>query len=98
MSYSHDNEEQTKLARPESREVWIRGLVMLVIYVCLGFAQSVLFALAIVQFLWMLIAGNRNAFIADFGRSLGLWQAECAWFLSGDSDERPFPWRPWPKG
>ena len=51
-----------------------------------------------VPFLWMLIAGNRNMFIADFGRSLGLWQAECAWFLSGDSDERPFPWRPWPKG
>ena len=98
MSYSQENEEQAKLARPQSREVWMRGLVMLVIAFCLGIGQSLLFALALVQFVWMAIKGERNMFIADFGRSLGLWQAECAWFLSGDSEDRPFPWRPWPKG
>ena len=98
MSFPRENEEQTKVTRPQSRDVWMRGLVMLVIAFCLGFAQSLLFVLAVVQFLWMLITGERNMLIADFGRSLGLWQAECAWFLSADSEERPFPWRPWPRG
>jgi hypothetical protein len=98
MSYSQEDQEPKKLTRTGSREVWMRGLAMLVVLFLLGIGQSVLFAIALVQFAWMVIAGERNMVIADFGRSLGLWQAECTWFLSGDTQERPFPWRPWPKG
>ena len=92
--YSDDNRDSP--ARPFSANVWKRGLIMLLIIFCFGVAHSVLYAIAIAQFLWMLITGERNDFLAQFGRSLGLWLAQSARFLSGDTEERPFPWGPWP--
>lgn len=80
----------------EPRSIWVRGAVMLVLIFGFGFAQSVLFAMALVQFVWMLIARERNQFLADFGYSLGLWMAETAHFLTGATERRPFPWNGWP--
>jgi hypothetical protein len=97
MANPYENEGQEKLARSGNDSIWMRGLTMLIVAVCVGLAQSVLFAVAVVQFLWMLIAQERNGLLVDFGRSLGLWQAEAAWFLSGDTDEKPFPWKAWPR-
>ena len=78
------------------RSIWIRGIVMLVMMFCFGFAQSVLGAMALVQFVWMLFARERNEFLADFGYSLGQWMAETAHFLTGATERRPFPFSPWP--
>jgi Domain of unknown function (DUF4389) len=97
MSYPHEDQQRGQADRPFVDNIWMHGLAMLVIMVCVGLAQSVLYALAVVQFLWMLIARERNGFLVDFGRSLGLWLAEAAWFLSGDTDEKPFPWKGWPR-
>jgi hypothetical protein len=97
MSYSRENQERDRAAQPDATGIWMRGLIMLVIMFAVGLAQSVLFAVAVVQFLWMLIARERNGFLVNFGRSLGLWLAEAAWFLSGDTDEKPFPWKSWPR-
>jgi hypothetical protein len=96
MSNPYD-ENRAELATHRTSNVWKRGIIMLLFLFCFGIAQWVLYALTVVQFLWMLINGERNAFLATFGRSLGLWLAEMAWFLSGDTEERPFPWRPWPR-
>ena len=65
---------------------------------CFGIAQPLLFALAIVQFLWMAIKNERNVFVADLGRSLSAWIAEAGRFLTGDTEEKPFPWKAWPRG
>jgi hypothetical protein len=96
MSYSQGNDDRDSPTRLDTANVLKRGLMMLLVMVCLGVAQSVLYAIAVTQFLWMLIAGERNGFLAQFGHSLGLWLAESARFLSGDTQEKPFPWRPWP--
>ena len=82
--------------RRDTSGIWKRALFMLVIMVCLGIAHSVLYTAAVVQFVWMLITGERNGLIAQFGRSLGLWLAESARFLTGDTEDKPFPWKPWP--
>ncbi len=97
MSYPRENEERDRTAPADTPNIWLHGLSVLVIMACIGLAQSVLYAVAVVQFLWMLITRERNGFLVDFGRSLGLWLAEAAWFLSGDTDEKPFPWKAWPK-
>jgi hypothetical protein len=52
--------------------------------------------LAIVQFVWLLIAREPSQFIARFGSSLSLWLAEIGRFLTSATDDRPFPWRQWP--
>jgi hypothetical protein len=97
MSYPYGDKNQDQVAQSDGSRVWKRSLITLLLMFCFGIAQSVLYAIAVVQFLWMLIIGERNIILAQFGRSLGLWLAEAAWFLCGDTEEKPFPWRPWPQ-
>ena len=81
------------LPRPEN--LWLRGLIMLILVLLVNLAQTVLGISAILQFLWMLFASERNAGIARFGQGIAHWLAVTARFLTGESDERPFPWTPW---
>src|SRR6476619_2026998 len=49
---------------------WKRGLFMLLFAAAFGVGQSLLILLAVVQFLWLLFAGEPNLFLLRFGRSL----------------------------
>jgi hypothetical protein len=77
------------------QNIWLHGLVMLVLVILVNLAQTVLGICAILQFLWMLFAKERNVRIAQFGQEVGNWLAITARFLSGRSDEKPFPWTDW---
>ena len=79
----------------KDRSVWVRGLQMLIFAVLFGVAETVLLVLALLQFLWLLFAGERNRFIADFGEPLANWLAAVARFQTGRSDDKPFPWAKW---
>lgn len=97
MSSSYEDDHHASTSDHGSTSIWRRGLSMLLLMCAFWLGQSVLFAVAVVQFLWMLIKRERNMFLADFGHSLALWLAETAWFLSADTEEKPFPWKAWPK-
>jgi len=84
--------EKTYTAQPS---VWMRGLFMLIFAAFFGLAETVLFVVALVQFLWMLFAKEKNKALADFGVSLGNWLAHVAAFQSGATDDKPFPWGKW---
>jgi hypothetical protein len=58
----------------------------------------VLNAVTVLQFLWLVFTGAPNRFLLGFGRSLAGWLAETARFMTCASDEKPFPWQPWPAG
>lgn len=76
--------------------VWKRGLLMLLFAIAFGIGQALLNLIAIVQFFWLLFVGAPNRFLVSFGRSLAIWFADVARFLSCVSDEIPFPWKSWP--
>jgi Flp pilus assembly protein TadB len=80
---------------PPPESIWMHGLVMLVLVILVNLAQTVLGICAVVQFFWMLIARERNAGLARFGRGLANWLAVTARFLTAGSDARPFPWADW---
>ena len=82
--------------RWKTRDIWLRGLFMLLFMVAFGVAQVLLNTLAVVQFLWMLFAGERNQMLTRFGNSLSKWFSETVQFLSCASDDKPFPWKDWP--
>jgi hypothetical protein len=82
--------------KPATRDVWLRGLVMFLFIIAFGFGVWVLNFLAIAQFLWLLFARQPNQLIALFGNSLSAWLAEIGSFLTAATEEKPFPWRPWP--
>ena len=88
---THDGE-----VRSSTSVVWMRGLFMLLLLLAFALAQSLLWVIAIAQFCWLLFAGEHNAPIARFGRSLALWLAETARYITCASEMRPFPWAPWP--
>ncbi len=75
---------------------WMRGLYMLLFVFAFSVAHALLVVTAIAQFLWLLFGGETNAQIAQFGTSLSKWLADTGRFLSGASEDKPFPWASWP--
>lgn len=73
---------------------WLRGLWMLLFAILFGVAQSILGLAAVVQFLWLLIQKEKNPQIAAFGAGLARWMHDAARFLTGATEDKPFPFRP----
>jgi len=86
----------TRTSAISNPATWLRGLFMLLLLLAFGVAQGLLWVAAIVQFLWLLFAGEPNAALAQFGRSLSRWLADTGRFLLGASEVKPFPWSAWP--
>lgn len=80
---------------PLPENIWLHGLTMAVLVVLVNLAQLLIGVTGLIQFLWMLIAKERNAALAEFGEGLGRWLATAARFVGGASDARPFPWSRW---
>ena len=70
-----------------------RLLYMVIIWVMLSVASTVLTALTILQFVIMVLnQGGANERIADVGTDLGIWIAKAARYQTGASDVKPWPW------
>ena len=66
---------------------------MVIIWVMLSVAQSVLTLATIIQFVIMLInSGEPNKRLGDFGTDLGIWMAKAARYQTGASEVKPWPW------
>ena len=90
------NETSEVTERHSRRPIWIRGAFMVFFMIAFSITQGLVALMAVIQFLSLMITAKPNDFIANFGRSLGLWLEQIARFQSAASDERPFPWAPWP--
>ena len=70
-----------------------RLLYLVLIWIMLSVAQTVLTLLTVVQFVIMLVnTGERNKRLADFGTDLGIWMAKAARYQSAASQVKPWPW------
>jgi len=80
---------------------WIRGLNMLlfiVIYTLLyPLGKIVLFGVVIAQFVIRLISGSINQRLLDLGYSTSTYIYQIYLYLTFASEERPFPFSPWPE-
>ena len=83
-------------APADARTRWLRGLFMLLFLIFFGVAETLLGLLALLQFLWLIVTGGPNDMLRRFGASLALWLAEAARFQACVTEEKPFPWKPWP--
>ena len=80
---------------PEQESLWLRLLSMIIIALMLSIAQSILYALALVQFIMMLTRrGRPNVEIAWFGKRLGDWLAKATRYQTAADEEKPWPWTP----
>lgn len=78
------------------RSIWVRGLLMIVMALAYQLASTLLFCVAIIQFVLSLVSDGPNPRLMAFGRSLGRYQGQIANFVSFDSEEPAFPFADWP--
>ena len=90
---------EPKPDRPEEtgydKQIWLRGLWMLLFAMLFSLAGTILGVSAVIQFLWMLFAKKTNPLLADFGNDLGKWLHDVALFQTGATEQKPFPWKKW---
>ncbi len=74
--------------------LWWRAVPTVLFFFLFAIAETILFALAVIQFFWMLFnVGQKSPAIAEFGDTLGKWLRDVALFQTAQTDKRPFPWR-----
>jgi hypothetical protein len=78
------------------RSIWMRGLLMILMAFAYQLASTLLFFVAVIQFVLALATELPNPRLMEFGRSLGRYQGQIAEFVSFSSDEPAFPFAEWP--
>jgi hypothetical protein len=79
---------------PEEKDgLLLRLVYMILIWLMISFAQTVLGVATVIQFVIMALnQGAPNERLAEFGTALGIWVAKAARFLTGASEVKPWPW------
>lgn len=78
------------------RNIWVRGLYMLLMAFVYQLFGTVLFLITVFQFVFALLNETPNARLLSFGRSLGRYMQQIVCFLTFASEDVPFPFNDWP--
>ena len=78
-------------------ELWLRGLFILIFGVILYFAVILVMFLVVFHFVSKLLMGYLNRQLADFSVGLTRYISQILGYITFQSDERPFPFNPWPE-
>jgi hypothetical protein len=84
--------------RLTASDTWLRGLFIIIFAVIYGITEVLLSAVVVFQFLATLFTGETNARLRLFGLSLAAYIYQIVTFVTFNSDEKPFPFGPWPEG
>lgn len=77
-------------------DVWLRGLFILIFGVILYFVFFLVWLLVVFQFVSKLLTGDINRQLGDFSGGLRQYIAQILGYITLLSDEKPFPFNPWP--
>jgi uncharacterized protein DUF4389 len=77
-------------------DVWTRGLFILVFGVIYYFLFLLILLVVIFQFIMKLLTTELNSQLLDFSDSLTRYVAQILLYVTFKSEERPFPFSPWP--
>ena len=80
------------------KSTWMRGLYMLMYFFLASIADIVLIAVAIFQFIHLLVSGDANARLTKLGQGLASYVYQIIQFLTFNSEYHPYPLGAWPKG
>ncbi len=81
-----------------SRNTWIRVVYMILFAVIFYIVALVIAVVAVVQFLSTLFTGKVNRQLQALGQGVGAYVNEITVFLTYHTDDKPYPFAPWPKG
>jgi len=75
---------------------WRRGLFMVLFTLFYSVAEIVLAAVVIYQFVSAVFTGGVNVRLQTFGQALASYIYQVVQYLCFNSEERPYPFAPWP--
>jgi hypothetical protein len=78
------------------RNIWMRGLLMLVMALAFHLASVLLGLLAVVQFVLVLVSEKHNERLSALARGLGQYLRQISEFVGFASEDLPFPFSDWP--
>lgn len=78
------------------RNIWMRGLFMLLMALAFHVCITVLGIVALIQFLITLLNDTPNVRLVSFGRSMGNYLRQTVDFFTFATEEIPFPFSEWP--
>lgn len=85
-------------ASGNKRNIWMRGLFMLLMAFAFHVCATVLCVVTVVQFVIVLLNGTPNAPLVSFGRGMGSYLRQIVDFLTFATEAMPFPFSEWPAG
>ena len=91
------SEDQT-INKDPKYNLWLRGLVMLLMGLAYQVTGTIVLIVTIIQFVIRLLNDAPNARLVSFGRSLGRYLQQIMAYLTFASEEIPFPFNDWPSG
>jgi len=74
---------------------WERALYMLLFVLIYSAAEVALGALVLVHFILVLIHGKPDERLKNFGHDLSQFIYQVFLFLTYNTEEKPFPFKPW---
>jgi hypothetical protein len=81
----------------KSRSTWLRLIFIIGFFVLYGISRVIVFAVVVLQFLWVLFSGETNSKLGGLGQSLATYTYQIVLYVTFNSDEKPFPFdREWP--
>lgn len=89
------NENELK-KHVKDKDTWLRFAYLVVFGVAFYLSIILTFAVSVFQFLAKLFGGNAFTALATFGDNLAAYQAQVTRFLTFASDDKPFPFAPFP--
>lgn len=78
-------------------DVWTRGLFIVIYAVIFYFLFALIWLVVIFQFLMKLITNELNEQLLSFCDSLIKYVSQILLYITFKSEERPFPFSPWPQ-
>jgi len=81
---------------PSRRETWVRVLFVILFALIYSVAEVVIVTVVLVQFGFVLITGERNKKLLDFGANLSTFVYQILRYVSFNTDDKPFPFTDWP--
>jgi hypothetical protein len=82
----------------ERRSIWKRALFMVLFAIIYSIVEIVIVLVAVFQFFCVLITGESNRQMLDFGQDLSTYVYQILRFETFNSERLPFPFADWPRG
>jgi len=90
-------EKEINPEREQNTAKWFRGIYVLLFFFLGYIACFVVVIVSVLQFLSNVFFNKNNAQLLNFGQSLSIYGEEIIQFITYNSEEKPFPFKSWPK-